>query len=81
MLSAAVAQVALPLARATAAQPEIDTPPSRKLTVPVATPADPVTLAVKVTDWPAVDGFAEEARATAGFAFTLCWIAELVAGL
>ncbi len=40
--------------------------PSRMLTVPVGEPtpgAFTVTVAVKVTDWPNTDGFAEEARA------------------
>jgi len=43
--SAAVEQVALPAERATLAQPLIETPPSRKLTVPVGVPAEPETVA------------------------------------
>ena len=31
--------------------------PSRKVTVPVGVPPGPVTVAVKVTDWPKVEGF------------------------
>ncbi len=41
----------------TAAQPEIELPPSVKLTLPVG--AKPVTVAVKVTLAPASDGLAE----------------------
>jgi hypothetical protein len=33
--------------------------PSRKVTVPVGVPARLVTVAVKVTDWPKVEGFGE----------------------
>ena len=42
---------------ATAEQPAIDVPPSVKFTVPVG--AAPVTVAVKVTLAPTVDGFNE----------------------
>jgi hypothetical protein len=38
-------------------------PPSIKVTVPVGVPPVPVTVAVNVTDWPAVEGFREELRA------------------
>src|SRR5690348_14506064 len=59
-LSAAVTHLAvrlLPLpASAMALQPEIELPPSLKLTVPVG--LLPVTVAVKVTLAPAVEGFA-----------------------
>ena len=34
--------------------------PSRNATVPVGVPAEPVTVAVKVTLWPAADGFRED---------------------
>src|SRR5437667_12041138 len=48
----------LPLpANATAEQPAIDVPPSLKLTDPVG--LVPVTVAVKVTLLPTVEGFAE----------------------
>src|SRR5208282_3748938 len=53
----AVVQVALPLASATAAQPAIELPPSVKLTLPVG--LDPMTVAVKVTLLPTVDGLSE----------------------
>jgi len=46
---------------ATALQPEIEVPPSVKLTVPVG--LVPVTVAVKVTFAPTVDGLAELANA------------------
>ena len=42
---------------ATAAQPEIELPPSVKLTLPVG--AKPLTVAVKVTLAPAIDGLDE----------------------
>ena len=65
-VSVAVAQVAvrvlpLPARKATAEQPAMDVPPSLKLTVPVG--AVPVTVAVKVTLFPATDGFSELATA------------------
>jgi hypothetical protein len=45
--------------------------PSRNVTVPVA--ADGVTVAVKVTEEPYVDGFAEEVRVTVEVALsTVC---------
>ena len=44
-------------ARATALQPEIELPPSVKLTLPVG--LKPVTAAVKVTLAPATDGLAD----------------------
>ena len=45
--------------------------PSLKVTVPVA--ADGVTVAVKVTEEPYVDGFAEEVRVTVEVALlTVC---------
>jgi hypothetical protein len=36
--------------------------PSVNVTVPVGVPPVPVTVAVKVTCWPSVDGFGEEMR-------------------
>jgi hypothetical protein len=49
--------------------------PSRNVTVPVA--VDGVTVAVKVTEEPYVDGFAEEARVTEEVAvLTVCVSAE-----
>ena len=72
----AVAHVAAPPERATAAQPEIEAAPSRTVAVPVATPAGPVTLAVNVTDCPAVDGFNDDVTATLALAFTTCEMGE-----
>jgi len=74
-VSAAVAHCAvrvLPLpARATAEQPLIELAPSLKLTVPVG--PVPVTLAVKVTLAPTVDGVSEVARLVVLVAlFTTC---------
>src|SRR6266581_917849 len=37
--------------------------PSRNVTVPVGMPTGELTVAVKVTDWPNTDGFAEDTRA------------------
>src|SRR5438445_5319642 len=60
-LSALVAQAAVRVlpepARATAAQPAIELPPSLKLTLPVGLP--PMTVAVKVTFVPTGDGLEE----------------------
>jgi hypothetical protein len=51
--------------------------PSRKVTVPVGVPPGPVTVAVKVTDWPKVDGFGEAVRAAVLVALlTTCETAE-----
>ena len=38
-------------------------PPSLKVTVPVGNPSDPLTVAVKVMDWPKALGLAEELSA------------------
>ena len=54
--------------------------PSLNVTVPVA--VDGVTVAVKVTDEPNADGFADEAKAVVEFAlFTACDSAEDVLAL
>ena len=62
-----------------AAQPAIDVPPSLKLTVPVG--AEPVTVAVKVTLAPTIDGVSDVATvvdvATAA-GLTTCDSAALV---
>lgn len=57
-LSAAVLKLAWP-ELLSAALP-IATAPSMNVTVPVGVPAAAVTVAVKVTDWPQVDGFNED---------------------
>jgi hypothetical protein len=44
--------------------------PSRNVTVPVGVPPDDVTVAVKVTDWPDVDGLMELANAVEVLALT-----------
>src|SRR5512146_2171897 len=46
----------------------MDAEPSRKSTVPVGVPALPDTVAVKVTLWPELEGFVDEASETTGFA-------------
>ena len=46
--------------------------PSLNVTVPVGVEADPVTVAVKVTDWPKTDGFSEEPTAVELKPFTVC---------
>ena len=54
----------------------IGLPPSRNVTVPVGVPepgATGETVAVKVTDWPNTDGFADEVTVVVVFAlFTTC---------
>ena len=72
---------ALPLETTTAPQPAMDAPPSRKFTVPVATPAEPVTLALKVIDCPAVEGLRDDVSDTLAFAFTTWVIGDDVPGL
>ena len=61
-VSTVVVQAAEPEAMATAEQSGVD--PSRNVTVPVGVPLLLVTEAVKVTDWPTVDGFTEDATPT-----------------
>ena len=83
-VSALVAHCAvrvLPLpARATAEQPLIELAPSLKLTVPVG--PVPLTVAVKVTLVPTVDGVSEVARLVVLVAlFTTCDTALLVEAL
>jgi hypothetical protein len=51
-----VTQVALAPASESDAHPAIVAPPSRKVTLPVGVPADPPTVAVKLTFCPAVEG-------------------------
>ena len=60
MLHCAVRLLPDPLS-ATVAQPEIELPPSVKLTLPVG--AKPLTVAVKVTPAPTVEGLSELASA------------------
>src|SRR5216684_2488487 len=58
-------QVADPAASACAPQPVMVVPASLKFTVPVGVPAPgavALMVAVKVTDWPNTDGFADELR-------------------
>ena len=57
----AAQRLAEPPLTACAPQPLIVVPPSLKFTLPVG--LSPVTVAVNVTDCPAVDGFADEASA------------------
>lgn len=52
--------------------------PLVKVTVPV-TPDGRV--AVKVTDWPIVEGFAEEVSVTTGVALVTVWVVVPVTGL
>ena len=75
----AIRELPVPLS-ATAEQPLIDAPPSLKLTVPVG--AVPVTVAVKVTIAPNVEGFSELVRAVLDVeAFTTWANVELVDAL
>jgi hypothetical protein len=60
-LKALVLNVATPLPLSV---PEpICVAPSKKFTVPPGVPPDEVTVAVKVTDWPNVEGFGLEVNA------------------
>lgn len=52
--------------------------PLVNVTVPVAAAG---SVAVKVTDWPGVDGFTEETRVTAGVVFATTWVSVPVAVL
>ena len=71
-----VLQVAVPPLSATALQPLIALPPSVKLTLPVG--ALPVTVAVKVTLAPTVDGLSElDTVVVVATAFTTCASAAL----
>src|SRR5260370_15311637 len=50
--------------------------------VNVTVPVTPVgRVAVKVTDWPGVEGFGEETRVTTGVALVTVWVGGPVAGL
>src|SRR5690348_3518772 len=54
------------------------TPPSRKVTVPVAVPENwGATVAVKVVDWPNTEGFTEEEMTVA---VVLAWLTDCVNG-
>ena len=70
---AGVVNVAIPPLRVPV---PIGLPPSRKVTAPIGVPAPGAiaeTVAVKVTDWPNTDGFADEVTVVAVFAlFTTC---------
>ena len=70
---AVVVKVAWPAARVTGA-PRLVTP-SLNCTVPVGVPEPEVTVAVKLTDWPTVDGFgpAERTNAVAVAAWVTWW--------
>jgi len=52
--------------------------PLVNVTVPVTTAG---SVAVKVTDWPGVDGFVEEAKVRAGVALVTVWVVDPIAGL
>jgi len=72
-LEAQVAVRTLPLpVRETAEQPESELAPSLKLTLPVG--ALPVTVAVKVTLVPAVDGVSEVPNPTVLVALLTVWV-------
>jgi hypothetical protein len=75
MRSEDVVAVAIPLAN-------VEVP---KIVAPLVNVTVPVTpdgrVAVKVTGWPAVEGFSEEVRATTGVAFVTVWLVVPVAGL
>jgi hypothetical protein len=60
----------------------IDVP---KVVVPLVNVTVPLTpaksVAVKVADWPWVEGFSEETTVTAGVALATVWLVDPVAGL
>src|ERR1700693_3488278 len=58
--AAVLVHVATPATNARLTQPAMLTPPSLKVTVPVGVGPTPVTTAVKVTDWPKLEGFVED---------------------
>jgi hypothetical protein len=64
-----VTNVALPLAIVTVPRVVV---PSLNVTVPVAVEGE--TVAVKVTDEPNVEGFADEAKVTVVFALFSVWV-------
>ena len=68
---------------AVAAPPvSVDVPNVVAALVNVTVPVTPVgSVAVKVTDWPGVEGFAEETRVTTGVALFTVWVVDPVAGL
>ena len=71
-----VVNVAVPLVRV--AVPRLAAP-SRKVTVPVGVPAPgatALTVAVKVTDWPNVDGLVEEATVVVELAWLTVWVID-----
>ena len=76
MLQVAVLVLDVPVGSATALQPLIVVPLSVKPTVPVGD--NPVTVAVKVTLTPTIDGFAELASAVVLAVLTTCDSVELV---
>src|SRR5688572_14756673 len=64
LASAVVAQVATPEPLSAAVpQPVMVVPLARKLTVPAGVPELPVTVAVKVTDWPTLEGLTDDVSA------------------
>ena len=56
-----------------------------RVVAPLVNVTVPVTLvgsvAVKVTDWPGIDGFVEEPRVTTGVVLVTVWVVDPVAGL
>ena len=75
-VNAEVENVAWPALRETT---PICAAPSRNVTVPVGVPDALLTVAVKVTEPPAVEGLSEEATAeVVGWPFTVCVIAAEV---
>jgi hypothetical protein len=68
---------------AVAAPPvSVDVPNVVAPLVNVTVPVTPLgSVAVKVTDWPGVEGFVEETRVTTGVALVTVWVVDPVAGL
>jgi hypothetical protein len=60
----------------------VDVPNAVAPLVNVTVPVTPLgSVAVKVTDWPGLEGFAEEIRVTTGVAFATVWVSVPVAEL
>jgi hypothetical protein len=68
---------------AVAAPPvSVDVPNAVVPLVNVTVPVTPVgSVAVKVTDWPGVEGFTEETKVTTGVALAMVWVSVPVAEL
>jgi hypothetical protein len=65
---------AVPTESVSDVQPAIAVPLSLNVTVPEGVPALPVSVAVKVTAWPEIDGLSVESTRSAGTAALTVWV-------